>query len=268
MPFSSISSLDDAAIAAALGDSARRFSIRSIAECDSTNSRLMDEAPRPDGRVAVLVCDRQTAGRGRRGRHWLSAPGASLTFSLRWCFAPDSPAPAGLSLVAGLAVARALEAAGLEAVQLKWPNDVLAMGRKLAGILVELAVSGETGLHAVIGVGINLEPPVDAALVDGRAIAAVSEFLSPVPSREQMLAGLLVHFEQMLDTYGSAGFVAFRGAWEQRNAHAGLPVRVGDEAASTDGVCLGVDDDGALRLDTGNGERRVVAGDVSLRPLV
>ncbi|MCB1917721.1 MAG: biotin--[acetyl-CoA-carboxylase] ligase [Rhodocyclaceae bacterium] len=267
MPILSTSPLDPAAISAALGDCAQGFSIRALDQCDSTNSRLMREVPRDDGRVHVLVCERQTAGRGRRGRQWLSSPGASLTFSMRWRLAPGSPAPAGLSLVAGLAVARTLEALGVAAVGLKWPNDVLVPGGKLAGILVELASSGGTATHAVIGIGVNLARPQDAVLPEGQPIAALDQLLTSPPSREHLLAALLLQFDALLETYAAAGFAAFRGAWEQRNAHAGLPVRVGDEASSFEGVCLGVADDGALRLQTEAGERRVVAGDVSLRPL-
>lgn len=265
MSIPSTSTLNSTAITAALGAKARRFAIRTLAECDSSNSRLRDEASPDDGRVHVLVCERQSAGRGRRGRQWLSAPGASLTFSMRWRFSPETSAPAGLSLVAGLAVARSLEGLGVEAVQLKWPNDVLVTGRKLAGILVELVGGGAGGVEAVIGIGINLRPLPEDDLPDGLTVAAVSELLPSPPSRERLLAGLLLQFDLMLETYGAAGFAAFRGAWEQRNAHAGLPVRVGDDAGEILGTCLGVDDDGALCVQTDAGERRVVAGDVSLR---
>jgi hypothetical protein len=86
------------------------------------DGRLLADLPPDDGRVHVLAADVQTSGRGRRGRAWKSWPGASLTFSALWRFAPDAPVPAGLSLVAGLAVARALEELGVEGVQLKWPQ--------------------------------------------------------------------------------------------------------------------------------------------------
>ena len=108
--------------------------VRVIEECGSTNTELVETPPDALGRMQVLVCERQTGGRGRRGRSWYPRGGESLTFSCRWTFEPGPHVPAGLSLVAGLAVARTLEGLGADGVQPKWPNDVLVHGRKLSGI--------------------------------------------------------------------------------------------------------------------------------------
>ncbi|MEK7738086.1 MAG: biotin--[acetyl-CoA-carboxylase] ligase, partial [Pseudomonadota bacterium] len=107
-----------------------------LAECDSTNSRLLSLAETGAAAGSVLATERQTGGRGRRGRSWLSASGDSLTFSLLWRFQPNRSL-SGLSLAVGVAVARALEALGVRGITLKWPNDVLLNGRKLAGVLIE-----------------------------------------------------------------------------------------------------------------------------------
>ena len=146
MDHSDYEALDAGGVAEALGELAGVFSLEILPECDSTNSRLLDNPPSGDGRVHVLAAERQTAGRGRRGRAWQSWPGAGLTFSLLWRFAPAAHVPAGLSLVVGLAVARTLEELGVEGVALKWPNDVLIQGKKLAGILVELSSGRGRGL--------------------------------------------------------------------------------------------------------------------------
>lgn len=240
-----------------------------MACCDSTNALLVDAPPADDGRVHVLVTDRQTAGRGRRGRQWLSWEGASLTFSLLWRFAPGTPAPAGLSLAAGLALARALEQLGVEGVQLKWPNDVLVHGDKLAGILVELLPMRGRPPAAVIGIGLNLRLPADAVVPDQAGVADLAGALGgEPPSRPALLAAILGEFHRLFETYAAAGFPALRGAWEQRNAFADLPVAVRGESATLYGTCIEVDDDGALLLRGEDGIQRVLAGDVSLRPLM
>ncbi len=251
-----------------LGALAADFALDWVEACASTNSALMTHPPADDGRVQVLVADRQTAGRGRRGREWLSWTDGSLTFSALWRFADGAPVPAGLSLVAGLALARALEQLGVAGVQLKWPNDVLVHGDKLAGILVELLPGRGRTPAAVIGIGINLQLPDGAAVPGQNTVTDLQRALgAPPPSRPALLAAVLKELHTLLATYAAAGFGALRGAWQQRNAFAELPVVISGEAEPLVGTCAGVDEDGALLLRTDAGLRRVLAGDVSLRPL-
>lgn len=255
--------LDSDLLRVALAGDASRFALDLRVTCESTNAILLN-APRPaDGRIAVLACERQTAGRGRRGRHWLAWPGASLTFSARWPFDADAPAPAGLSLVAGLAVATVLEQLGVAGVELKWPNDVQVHGRKLGGILVEL--TGARPMVAVVGIGLNLSIPPGESVAGREDVTALDQVMDAVPPREQLLGEVLRMQRTLFDTYASTGFGAFVGAWNQRNAYADLPVRISGDGADIDGICLGVDDDGALRLGTESGVQRVLVGDVSLR---
>lgn len=260
------------ALATGLGSLASAFEIRWVAECASTNSALLDAPPADDGRVHVLVADRQSAGRGRRGRPWLSWDDASLTFSALWRFPPGAPLPAGLSLVAGLALARALEHLGVPGVQLKWPNDVLVHGAKLAGILVELLPGRGRALTAVIGIGINLRLPADIDLPAAIPVTALDRVLEqppshPLPTRSAVLAAVLGELHPLLDIFAAAGFSPLRSAWQQRNAFADLPVCIHGENDTLTGLCAGVDVDGALLLRTADGVQRVLAGDVSLRPL-
>ena len=258
------SSFDHDALRAALGCDAAHFAVEWRAQCASTNSELAAAPPGADGRVPVLVCARQTAGRGRRGRTWLAWPGASLTFSARWRFAAHPWAPAGLSLVAGLAVADALEALGVPGLELKWPNDIQIHGRKLGGILVELTSLGAY-LDAVVGVGLNLALPDGARVPDRPDVISLADAMDAPPVIELVLARVLMRLRQLFDTYANAGFGAFVGAWNRRNAFADLPVQLTGEAEAIAGICLGADTDGALRVLTDAGERRVLAGDVSLR---
>lgn len=256
---------DQAGIQHALGPRAERFAVEVVPECGSTNSVLMAHTPADDGRTHVLVALRQTGGRGRRGRAWESWQGTSLTFSSLWWFDPGAPVPAGLSLVVGLAVARMVESLGVEEVRLKWPNDVLIHGDKLAGILVELLPGRGPTPAAVVGIGVNLAlPDHDAARHGG--FAALADHLPAVPDVNEILARLLLALDDAFSEYARNGFLVLRDEWQRRNAHAGLPVVISGEGLRLEGVCAGVDQDGALLLEQADGLRRVLSGELSLRP--
>lgn len=258
-----VDSLSIPLVLAAL-DAPSRFAIELVDVCDSTNTMLLDQAQQGVPSGTVIVCERQTAGRGRRGRNWLSAPGDSLTFSLLWRFAEGLPLT-GLSLAAGVATARALDTLGAAGVQLKWPNDILVNGGKLGGILVETLTAG--GRHAaIIGIGLNLRLPSEIAdALEARAGALEAAMARP-PSRNQLLAGLLDALLCMLDEFERGGFASFAAEWSARHAHAGQSVRILAEGAEPiEGCCVGIDADGALLLETAAGVRRIVSGDVSLR---
>jgi BirA family biotin operon repressor/biotin-[acetyl-CoA-carboxylase] ligase len=257
--------LDIRIVAAALS-APERFSIELLDSCESTSTLLLDRAQQGAPSGSVVVCERQTAGRGRRGRSWLSAPGDSLTFSLLWRFPEDTPPPAGLSLAVGVAAARVLEGMGAAGVRLKWPNDILAGGAKLGGILIETLTSG--GRHvAVIGIGLNVRlPPQIASAVDVAA-GALDGVMPFAPSRNLLLAGLLDGLAAMLDEFARSGFAGLIEEWLARNAHAGQRVAIlAEGAVPVEGRCAGVDADGALLLETATGLRRIVSGEVSLRP--
>jgi len=249
-----------AAVAAALGGMARRFDVDVLAECASTSIELMRRAESGAPGGTVVVAERQTAGRGRMGRSWISAPGASLTFSLLWRFAPGTM-PYGLSLAVGVALAEALEGMGVSGLTLKWPNDVLREGRKLAGVLVELA-PGATNV-VVIGIGINLRLPEDMP-EDVRANAAA---LDTGIARDALLARLLCSLHDVLTEFGRDGFFALRQRWLARCAHIDSAVRILSEfGPPLVGRCIGVDVDGALQVETGACIQRILSGEVSLRP--
>ena len=247
------------ALSQALGADARRFDADLLMACDSTNVVLLAraEAGAPSG--SVVIAESQTAGRGRRGRAWLSAPGDSLTFSLLWRFAPGT-IPLGLSLAVGVAVTHALAKVGAVGTALKWPNDVLKDGKKLAGILVEL-VPGQTHA-AVIGIGLNLRLPAGLP-AEVRATATALEQHADI---NILLAALLVELRAVLEAFAADGFAGLRDAWLARHAHQDAPVRLlSDFAPPRDGICRGVDADGALLLETGGKVERVLSGEVSLR---
>lgn len=255
--------INDVRAALACGEIPVELELRKC--CDSTNSALLDAPAAAPGTLQVLACERQLAGRGRRGRDWLSWGKSSLTFSVRWQFAAGAASPTGLSLAAGVAIARGCDALGAGGIVLKWPNDILLGGNKLGGILTELATCAFGATSAVIGIGLNLRR-ADATTRDLQ-VAALEQAMAVVPCRSRLLGEFSGQMARMLQVFSRDGFAAFRDEWQARNAHAGLPVQiVGELGSLRSGICLGVDGDGALLIESALGRERVLSGDVSLRP--
>jgi BirA family biotin operon repressor/biotin-[acetyl-CoA-carboxylase] ligase len=252
-----------AAIAAKLGDAARRFDIDVLPSCDSTNAVLLARAETGAPSGTVVIAEEQTAGRGRRGRTWFASPGDSLTFSLLWRFAPGT-APAGLSLAVGVAVARALSRVGAGGTALKWPNDILRDDRKLGGILVELVPGAPHA--AVIGIGINLRLPV-AMPEDVRAASAAILAAGDTIDANSLYAALLGELLATLEAFAAGGFAAIRPEWLAHHAFQDARVSLtSDFGPPRAGICRGVDSDGALLLEVDGRVERILSGEVSLRP--
>lgn len=251
--------LDVARILSRLTPSASRWlnDITIHQQIGSTNRALVELAER--GSIDGMVClaETQTAGRGRRGRRWVSPPGASIALSLgRELNRP--PAEIGaLSLVVGLAVADALADAG---VALKWPNDLLLEGRKLGGILVEL-VGGRARSMVVVGVGINVDVAPEA--ID-QPIANLAERLES-PSRNEVVAGLINAIIDFSAQFEMAGFAPMREAWQRLHHFHGRQVRLLIADREVEGTVAGVEDTGELVLACDGELRRFAAGEVSLR---
>ena len=262
--------IDPVRLNALLGEAHSRFAITALAECPSTNTFLLacNAQGAPSG--SVIVCDRQTAGRGSRGRRWSASPQASLTFSLLWHFECELVRLSGLSLGVGVAVVRALAACGARGAMLKWPNDILFHDAKLGGILVELCSDPAQAqqAQAVIGIGLNLLPPATDGL-DGAFMmpaTSIDAMISPVPERNRLLAALLVELAAMLDRFAAAGFAGLREEWLACHAWQGRAVRMlRDGRVEAEGTCCGVDADGTLLVQTPKGIVRCLSGDVSLR---
>ena len=232
-----------------------------VAETGSTNADLLARAATLTAPL-LLLAEHQNAGRGRAGRSWLSAPGASLTFSLAWRFPGPLQGLAGLPLAVGVALAEALAANGVQ-VQLKWPNDLLRDGAKLAGVLIETQ-AGAAGVWAVIGVGLNLVMPDQLEARIGRPVAG-APWLAQM-DRNLLVAQLLDALALNLRAFEQGGFAAFCARWNRLHAWQGHHVRILDRGVVLhEGVAAGVDDGARLLLDTDGGRIAVHAGDVSLR---
>jgi BirA family biotin operon repressor/biotin-[acetyl-CoA-carboxylase] ligase len=264
--------LDVEAVARALPAASRRaFDLHVVDHTGSTNADLMAAAgDLPSGHV--LAAESQGAGRGRRGRRWTTVPGGALAFSVLWKFRRSAAELAGLSLAVGIAVARAVDAAGGHGAQLKWPNDLIVRQdggwAKLAGILIELAPAADGRTGAVIGIGINMRMGATAAGNVDQPVTDIAR-LGVTPARNVMLALLLDQLHAVLVAFEIDGFAPHVAEWNRRHAFAGIAVgfpSAGD-AAPVQGVAVGVDAVGALLVDTPAGMRQVISGEVSVRPL-
>jgi BirA family biotin operon repressor/biotin-[acetyl-CoA-carboxylase] ligase len=262
--------LDAARIREALGRdhcaSVRRLDV--LLEVDSTNSRLLASSAPPTGLADVCLCEIQTAGRGRRGRLWLSPFGASIAMSLGWTFREGERVKPALSLAVGVAISRALDRAGARGVCLKWPNDVWLADRKIGGVLVELKAEAGGAAHVVIGIGLNLRLTSEArrAIEAGGARVAALQDACPAPlSRNTLAAALLEELLSMLGGFEAEGFAPFRSEWLALDALGGRAARVLAVQGGLTGIARGVDVDGALLLESGGRLHRFVSGEVSLR---
>jgi BirA family biotin operon repressor/biotin-[acetyl-CoA-carboxylase] ligase len=243
--------------------SASGVAVEVVAQTGSTNADLLARAPLLTAPL-LLIAEHQTAGRGRAGRSWLSAPGDSLTFSLAWRFDGGLQRLSGLPLAVGVALAETLGRLG-QPVELKWPNDLLKDGDKLAGILVETATGLDGATWAIVGIGLNLVMPDELERRIGRAVAAVP-WLARM-ERDTLVAALLDGLAGALTQFANEGFAAFAGRWNLLHAYQGQPVTIIDRGEVLhEGLAAGVDDAGRLLLDTAQGRIAIVAGDVSLRP--
>lgn len=254
--------LDVASIRAALDDyAANVFTLALAEQIDSSNTQLMTRAAQGAPHGLVLAAERQTAGRGRLGRRWQMRLGAGLTFSLLWRFERGLSGLAGLSLVVGIAMVRALREFGAP-VSLKWPNDVLLDGRKLAGILIELSGDALGPAAVVIGIGLNVANPGE---VD-QPVANLADAGIKV-GRNELMAALLNQLAQVLSQFDREGFIAFRDEWLGLATYLQQPVRLTfSHGQPVDGMAIGVDESGALQVDTADGPRVFHVGEVSLRP--
>ncbi|WP_332848582.1 biotin--[acetyl-CoA-carboxylase] ligase [Massilia sp. S19_KUP03_FR1] len=234
-----------------------------VQETGSTNSDLLARAATLAAPV-LLVALHQNAGRGRAGRSFLTAAGGALTFSLAWKFDGPVQRVAGLPLAVGVALAEALAQLDVP-VQLKWPNDLMKDGAKLAGMLVETRPA-PGGTWAIIGIGLNLSVPDALEQQIGRSVAAAT-WLAQM-DRDVLMAALLDALADALTTFAGAGFAPFCARWNSRHAYQGQDVNIIDNGVTLHtGRAAGVDDSGALLLDSAAGRVVVHAGDVSLRPL-
>ena len=236
---------------------------------ESTSDRLLATDEPPAGRFDACLAEFQSAGRGRRGRHWVAPFASGLCLSINWGYR-DAPAMLGaLSLAAGVAALRALGRLGVRRLSLKWPNDILCGEAKLGGILIDLRGEAAGPAYVVVGIGINVRLPRaarDQLAADGVEAADLAA-LGGAPSRNELAAVLITELTQALVEFGARGLAAFADEWRAADALADRPVRVMQGGEPLTGLARGVDGDGALLLEVDGARRRILSGEVSVRPV-
>ena len=235
-------------------------------ECSSSNDEIMALARRSAGLAhkALCVAHFQTKGRGRQGRSWVNRQGECLMFSLGWAFDKPQYELGSLALVVALACRRALADIGLD-VNIKWPNDLVVANDKLAGVLIE-TTRVENKTVAVIGIGINFVLPKEVE--NATSVQALFQTASKQGvSVEALLNAVLAQLDALLNEYAQNGFASCVGEYDAANRDTDRPVLLLQEGRVVhEGVVKGVDAQGALRLLTGEGEKTIVSGEISLRP--
>ena len=234
----------------------------------STNSYLLDFARQQSASAWVCLAEYQTAGKGRRGRTWVSPFGHNIYMSLLWRFQDGPAAISGLSLAIGVAVVRALRQAGITEAGLKWPNDIYWRGRKLAGILIEVSGESSGPCHAVIGLGLNLYlPPVQAEIIE-QAWVDLQQILGGQIGLERncWVALLLNEIVPVVAEYQTRKLSEFVNEWRYYDCLAGQSVNIFMGEQVFTGIVCGVDDQGLLLLEDEAGNLRTFAsGEVSFR---
>lgn len=250
---------------------ARLGTVEVFTQLPSTNRYLLGRAPPPPGKLEACLAEYQTAGRGRRGRSWQAPLGSGLCLSVAWRFVETPPQLTALTLAIGVVARRVIAATAGATLELKWPNDLVWCGAKIGGILVELNAEAYGGCHVVAGLGLNVSLPVEqlAGLSDwpgGATDLAHALGGSAPPRRTELALAFLVALADFFHEYAGAGFGPYRDEWRRADFLNGRRVRCVDADGATFAIARGIDEDGALLLEAGDGaHRRMISGDVSLR---
>jgi BirA family biotin operon repressor/biotin-[acetyl-CoA-carboxylase] ligase len=231
---------------------------------DSTNQWLLDKIPNLENGQACIA-EYQLAGRGRRGRTWVSPFASHLYFSFYWRFDSGIAKVSGLSLLVGIAAVNALEKIGIQGVSLKWPNDLYYQGKKLAGILIELNAQAMDACHSIIGIGINVKmPPEQAKLID-QPWVDLSAISHRIVDRNLLSATLIQELQRLLPDFEENGLQPHLARWFELDCFVGKTVNllIGDSKQL--GVCRGINEHGALLLEQQGVVKDYIGGEISLR---
>jgi BirA family biotin operon repressor/biotin-[acetyl-CoA-carboxylase] ligase len=240
-------------------------SLHVFGEIDSTNTFLSGHVPPAPGRSRIAVADHQTAGRGRGGNAWISAPQRSLCLSLAYTFTRPPPQLSALTLALGVSVAELLVSLGGGNVGLKWPNDILVDGAKLGGILTESRYDRSAGLSVVAGIGVNFELPddIDSATDLPRPPTDMRSVLGNPPPREAFAVAILQAWSRVLGGYLDDGFSPYLQRFRALDWLAGQSLTVDTGSGNVRGIASGVDNAGALLVKTDEGFLDVMSGSVT-----
>jgi BirA family transcriptional regulator, biotin operon repressor / biotin---[acetyl-CoA-carboxylase] ligase len=262
--------LDPARIRECLARDARDHvaSVQALWSTTSTNTVLLERANPPNGTSEVLLAEYQSAGRGRRGRAWLAPPGGAICLSLSWTFREVPQDLGALGLVIGVCALRALRALAVTGAGLKWPNDLLIGERKLGGVLIELRAESAGPASVVIGVGLNVAlgaPLLKQIAETGTQATDLASAGLAALSRNAVAAGLISEAVRGLIEFERHGLKPFIEEWRAADSLRGRPVNVSAADGVARGLARGIDVHGALMVETPQGVKRFVSGDVTVR---
>jgi BirA family biotin operon repressor/biotin-[acetyl-CoA-carboxylase] ligase len=261
----SIELLDRDVILQALQGRAQLGGLDTFLNIDSTNRFLLQhEATQIRAPWAVLA-ERQSAGRGRRGRTWQSPFAGNIYLSLLWRFSQINANFIGLSLVAGVAVCRVLARLGIAQLGLKWPNDVLCQGKKLCGVLIEMHGEPNGPYNAVIGIGLNLAMPEAVGRQIDQPWISLQQVSATIPSRNRLAAQLIDAMLETLPQFERHGLPPFLPEWQRLDLYRDQPVSLHFGENQIQGIERGVDEQGALLVEHNGKLQRYYSGEISLR---
>lgn len=242
-----------------------RWPVTVLGSIDSTNAEVLRRLGVGAAPPFLVLAEQQTAGRGRRGREWVSPFAENMYYSLALRIDGGLRQLEGLSLVVGLALLNAIKSLGVANAGLKWPNDLLIDGRKVAGILLELSGDPADVCNVVIGIGVNVNmKAVEADAITQPWTSLASELGQPI-DRNRLVEALSVQLNDYLAVHLREGFSALRAEWQENHLWQGRKVTLTAGQTEIKGEVLGVDTAGAIRLRVAGDERSYSGGELSLR---
>ena len=258
--------LDKAAILAGMQAGSRQqvTALQVDFETDSTQLRAIAE-PAPTQGIAVWLAEMQTAGQGRRGKHWCSPPLANIHCSINRRFNLPVAAMSGFSLACAVIIATCLQQQGISGLALKWPNDLWLQGRKCGGLLIQLRGEADGPCEVTLGFGINVHLTRQAGAGIDQEWTALAEHTGIALDRNALLAALLSALAQGFERFESDGLPAFIAKWRALDALQGKPVQVEEAGRIRIGRACGIAADGALLFEDAEGRRPLHSGEVSVR---
>ncbi|MCE9688213.1 bifunctional biotin--[acetyl-CoA-carboxylase] ligase/biotin operon repressor BirA [Shewanella sp. AS16] len=233
-------------------------------ETSSTNAFLLSHAKELKS-GDICIAEYQSAGRGRRGRTWVSPYGNHLYCSLFWGFSQGMAQAMGLSLVVACSLVKVLQELGVPELGVKWPNDIYLEHKKLAGVLIEMSGQADSECQLIIGIGLNM------AMSDNQALAIEQPWndlshLASMPDKTELAIKLQQQLKRDLQLFEREGLPAFMSRWQAVDLFDGRPVRLLMGSNEIQGICRGIDEQGSLLLETDTGLQAYVGGEISLRP--
>lgn len=234
-------------------------------EIDSTNSYLMQQAVTDSPSGYICLAESQRAGRGRHGRRWVSPHARNIYLSVLWNFRLGPDSLAGLGLAVGVGIMRSLREFGIYDAGLKWPNDVIWKGAKLAGILLEMTGTSSSNCCVVIGVGLNVDMSARGAAVIDQPWTDVNTIVGKRISRNVVAASLIRQVLKVLTDFEKYGLSPFLDEWRKYDIVTGRKVTVQLPDSELSGIGQGIDDNGALIIRDKDHMHRFFSGEVRLQ---